>query len=139
MGVKMRSRLLNLCFGLLALGMSCLQPSAFFQKTGQQANTRRIKVRIEPSYPERVRPLKLTGKVRIEVIVSPDGSIKNTRIVGSSPLLVDAALEAIKQWKYEPGPKEAVEKIEFLLQLRYLTDSPLFLKPVKAPLAEEHE
>jgi protein TonB len=56
--------------------------------------------------------------VRIEVIVSPDGSIKNARIVGGSPLLVDAALEAIKQWKYEPGPKETVENIEFLFQLR---------------------
>jgi hypothetical protein len=54
-------------------------------------------------------------------------------------LLADASLEAIKQWKYEPGPKETVEKIEFLFQLRQLTDSPLILKPEKAPLAEEHE
>ncbi len=105
-------------FGLLVLGMLYSQPSAFSQKTGQQVMTRRIKVRIEPSYPERARPLKLTGKVRIEVIVSPDGSIKNTRVVGGSPLLVDAALEAIKQWKYESGPKETVEMIEFSFQLR---------------------
>jgi protein TonB len=98
--------------------MLCSQPSAFSQKTGQQVVTRRIKVRIEPSYPEQARQFKLTGKVRIEVIVSPDGSIEKTRVVGGSPLLVDAALEAIKQWKYEPGPKETVEKIEFLFQLR---------------------
>jgi TonB family protein len=117
-GVKMRSGLLNLCFGLVVLGMLYLQLSAFSQETGQQANSRRIKVRIEPRYPERARPLKLTGKVRLEVIVSPDGSIKNTRIVGGSPLLVDAALDATKQWKYEPGPKETVEKIEFSFQLR---------------------
>jgi TonB family protein len=112
MGLTMPSRLSNLCFGLLVLGMLCSQLSAFSQKTGQQTNTRRIKVRIEPGYPERARPLKLTGKVRMEVIVSPDGSIKNARIVGGSPLLADAALEATKQWKYEPGPKETVEKIE---------------------------
>jgi TonB family protein len=117
-GVKMRSGILDLGFGLLVLGMLCSQPSAFSQKTSQPVLTRRIKVRIEPSYPERARPLKLAGKVRVEVIVSPDGSIKNTRVVGGSPLLVDASLEAIKQWKFEPGPKETVEKIEFLFQLK---------------------
>ncbi len=105
-------------FGLLVLGMLSSQPPAFSQKAGKQVVTRRIKVRVEPSYPERARQFKLTGKVRIEVIVSPDGSIKNTRVVGGSPLLVDAALEAIKQWKYEPGPKETVEEIELLFQLR---------------------
>jgi TonB family protein len=117
-GLTMRSRLLTLGFGFFVLGMLCSQPSAFSQKTGQPVVTRRIKVRIEPSYPEQARQFKLTGKVRIEVIVSPDGSIEKTRVVGGSPLLVDAALEAIKQWKYEPGPKETVEKIEFLFQLR---------------------
>ena len=116
--LKMRSGLLNLGFGLLVLGMLSSQPPAFSQKAGKQVVTRRIKVRVEPSYPERARQFKLTGKVRIEVIVSPDGSIKNTRVVGGSPLLVDAALEAIKQWKYEPGPKETVEEIELLFQLR---------------------
>src|ERR1700693_6261596 len=114
-GVKMR---LNLCFGLLVFAIVSSQPSAFSQKTGQQEVTRRAKVRIEPSYPERARQLKLTGKVRIEGIVSPDGNIKNTRVVGGSPLLVDAALDAIKQWKYEPGPRETLEKIEFSFQFR---------------------
>ncbi len=61
---------------------------------------------------------QLTGEVRVEVVVSPDGSIKNTRAVGGSPVLVDAALDTTKQWKYEPGPEETVEEIEFSFQLK---------------------
>jgi TonB family protein len=64
------------------------------------------------------RQFRLTGKVRIEMIVSPDGSIKSSSVVGGSPLLVDAAFEATKYWKYEPGPKETVELIQFSFQFR---------------------
>ena len=37
---------------------------------------------------------------------------KNTHIVGGSPILVNAALDAIRMWRYEPGAKETVEVVE---------------------------
>jgi len=34
-------------------------------------------------------------------------------VVGGSPLLVNAALDALKKWHFEPGPKETTEIVEF--------------------------
>ena len=64
------------------------------------------------SYPPLARQLKLSGKVRLEVTVSPDGRVKGTRVVGGNPLLADAALEAIRMWRYEVGVKETAEVVE---------------------------
>jgi TonB family protein len=58
------------------------------------------------------RQLKLSGKVRVEVIVSQDCRVKGTRILGSNPLLADAALDAIPMWRYEGSAKETVEVVE---------------------------
>jgi TonB family protein len=63
-------------------------------------------------YPPLARQLKLSGKVRLEVTVSPDGRVKGTRIVSGNPLLADAALEAIRMWRYEVGVKETAEVVE---------------------------
>jgi protein TonB len=112
-GVKVRTRLL---IGLALLGILSSQPSAFSQETAQQTITRKIRTKVEPKYPELARQYHLSGKVRIEVIVLPDGTVTKTRIVGGSPLLVSAAIDAIKQWKYEPGPKETVETIDVAFQ-----------------------
>ena len=64
------------------------------------------------SYPPLARQLKLSGKVRLEVTVSPDGRVKGTRVVSGNPLLADAALEAIRMWRYEVGVKETAEVVE---------------------------
>lgn len=109
----MRLRLLSVGLLLLVLGTLSSQPSAFSQESSQQAITRKIKTKVDPRYPDLARQYHLKGKVRIEVTVSPDGSIKKTRVAGGSPLLTGAALEAAKQWKYEPAQTETVETIEF--------------------------
>ncbi len=99
-------------FGLLVLGTLFLHSPAFSQEISQQAIIRKIKTKIDPKYPELARQYQLSGKVRVEVTVSPDGVVKKTRIVGGNALLAGAALEAVKQWKYEPGQKETVEITE---------------------------
>jgi TonB family protein len=110
-----RSVLLCSVLVLLVLGVSS-EPSAFSQESSQPPITRKIKTKVDPKYPGLARQFQLTGKVKIEVVVSPDGSIKKTRIVGGSPLLADAALEAVKQWKYEPGSKETIENVDVLFE-----------------------
>ena len=64
------------------------------------------------SYPPLARQLKLSGKVTLEVTVSPNGRVKGTRVVSGNPLLADAALEAIRMWRYEVGVKETAEVVE---------------------------
>jgi TonB family protein len=57
--------------------------------------------------------MNVTGKVKIEVTISPDGHVTSTKVVGGSPLLVGAALDALKKWRFEAAPKESTEIIEF--------------------------
>jgi TonB family protein len=57
--------------------------------------------------------MALTGTVKIEIVVGPDGQIKNTRVLGGHPLFVDAALDALKKWKYAPASMETTTILEF--------------------------
>jgi TonB family protein len=108
----MRKRFVSLVLGFALLGFVSLQPSAFSQETNQEATKRKATAKIPPKYPPLARQLKLSGKVRVEVIVSPDGHVKGTRIIGGNPLLAEAALDAIRMWRYEVGAKETTEVIE---------------------------
>jgi len=56
-----------------------------------------------PRYPEIARKLNLAGTVKVEIVIGPDGKVKGTNVVGGHPILVDATLVALKEWKYEPA------------------------------------
>ena len=104
-------------FGLLALFVS--MPSSTPAQNasngaGQSAATKRkVSHRITPDYPPVARQMNITGKVKIQAVVEPDGHVKSTHAVGGSPLLIQAAERALKDWKFEPSPKETTEVVEF--------------------------
>src|ERR1700747_3143566 len=108
----MRKRFVAFILGFALSGLVSSQPSALSQETNQGATKRKVTARVPPKYPALARQLKLSGKVRVEVIVSPDGRVKGTRIIGGNPLLADAALDAIRMWRYETGAKETTELVE---------------------------
>jgi len=66
-----------------------------------------------PAYPETAKRFRLTGVVKVEVVVAPDGHIKATKVVGGHPLLVSAVEETLKNWKYAPASTEATVLLEF--------------------------
>jgi protein TonB len=43
------------------------------------------------------------GRVVIETSIEKDGSIKDSKVVSGPPMLRQAALDALRQWKYQPG------------------------------------
>lgn len=65
---------------------------------------RKVKTRFRPELPEIARQMKLQGTVRLEVEVASDGSVKATKALGGHPLLIQSAEQAIRRWKFEPGP-----------------------------------
>jgi TonB family protein len=78
------------------------------------ATTRRpVKHLVTPAYPELAKKLNLTGTARIEVTISPDGTVKHTRVLGGHPVLATEAERAAEKSTFEPGPAETVEVIEF--------------------------
>lgn len=58
--------------------------------------------RVVPVYPELPRRIRLQGEVSVEVIISPEGRVESVRVVSGHPLLVEAAREAARGWRFEP-------------------------------------
>lgn len=56
--------------------------------------------KVQPQYPAAARASGISGSVVMQAVIGKDGSIKNIRLVQGHPMLVDAALDAVKQWKY---------------------------------------
>ena len=81
--------------------------------SAQEELTRKVKSKIAPTYPDIARRMNITGTVRVMVIVAPNGSIKTTKVVGGHPLLVTAAVDALKKWKFEPATDETTGTVEF--------------------------
>jgi TonB family protein len=72
-------------------------------------SARKIKNKTTPSYPEMARRMNVGGVVRLEVEVGPTGAVKNVKALGGHPLLIEAAVNAVKQWKYEAGGESTIQ------------------------------
>lgn len=57
---------------------------------------------VPPTYPQPARETRQEGAVEIEILIGANGTIEDARIVKSVALLDDAALFAVRQWKYAP-------------------------------------
>jgi membrane protein involved in colicin uptake len=58
------------------------------------------------------RNFKLGGIVKMEAIVAPNGTVKAVAIRGGPPILTNAAVDAVRRWKWIPAPHETKEPVE---------------------------
>jgi protein TonB len=58
--------------------------------------------RVNPVYPPLARQARIQGQVVLRAQIGKDGSIQNLQLVSGHPMLVQSALDAVKQWKYKP-------------------------------------
>jgi TonB family protein len=75
--------------------------------------TRRAKSKVQPVYPDLARKMNITGTVKIQVVVAPNGTVKDAKIVGGHPVLAGAALEAVRKWRFEPAAVESTGVVDF--------------------------
>jgi TonB family protein len=114
--MKLINRLsgLGLALMLLTGSSAILSPKLCAQETTpESAAKRKVKSKVAPEYPLLAKQLNVTGHVKIEVTISAEGKVTNTKVIGGNPVLVNSSIEAIKKWRFEPGPKETTEIIEF--------------------------
>src|SRR5437870_13885705 len=78
--------------------------------------TRKSTTQVAAVYPDVARRMSISGTVKVLVVVAPNGNLKSTKVVGGHPLLVNAAMDAIKKWKFEPAPEESTGIVEFKFQ-----------------------
>jgi TonB family protein len=110
--------------GLVASAMRNVQMQGQMQQQNPRSNTsswavsggqnspagglRKI-VDVPAVYPDAARQARVMGVVILEITVQPDGTVSNARVMRSIPLLDAAALDAVRQWRYEPtGLQNAV-------------------------------
>jgi TonB family protein len=82
----------------------CATASNLLSQTHEEtAVGRKVLTRVEPEYPATLKRLYIGGVVRVEIVVSANGTVQTTELLGGNPVLGQSAMKAIKQWKYEPG------------------------------------
>jgi protein TonB len=71
-------------------------------RVGGQVQQARLISQPKPLYPPLAKQARIQGTVRLEAIISKTGTIEELKVISGHPLLVQAALEAVKQWRYQP-------------------------------------
>jgi len=58
--------------------------------------------RVQPVYPALARQTRIQGVVRLHMILQKDGTVQQLEVLSGHPLLVQAAMDAVRQWRYQP-------------------------------------
>jgi periplasmic protein TonB len=86
-------------------------------RVGGQVEAAKLIYKPTPEYPPLAKMARIQGTVRLEAIISKDGTIQDLKVLNGHPLLVKSALDAVKQWRYQPTllngePVEVVTEID---------------------------
>ncbi|HEY6943695.1 MAG TPA: energy transducer TonB [Candidatus Acidoferrum sp.] len=92
---------------LLAMGLSFAGMGAPAQESRKTLNSP------TPVYPETARQFRLSGVVKVQIVIAPDGQIKDVKVIGGHPLLVNAVQDTLKDWKYAPASSETTATLVF--------------------------
>ena len=77
-------------------------PPAAPIRVGGQVQAAKMVRQVPPPYPPLARQARIQGTVRLEAIIDKDGNVKSLSVVSGHPLLVQAAIDSVSQWKYQP-------------------------------------
>lgn len=81
--------------------------SSAILQAGQQATTSRKVVKsVAAQYPSVLKRRGIGGTVRLRVLVSAGGTVKDVQVLGGNPILADCAVKAVKQWVFVAAEKE---------------------------------
>jgi TonB family protein len=65
-----------------------------------------------PIYPELAKRMRVAGSVKLELTVDASGKVENVKVLSGHQLLTSAAVEAAKEWLYQPGDATTSEMVE---------------------------
>jgi len=80
--------------------------------------SRKLVYRENPGYPLTLREAHIGGVVRLQITISSKGTVDQVAPLGGNPVLVEAASNAVKKWKYTPGDSESKTEVEFTFDPR---------------------
>jgi periplasmic protein TonB len=71
-------------------------------RVGGRVKEPRLIVRVDPRYPPLAIQTHMQGAVIVDAVIDEHGNVVEARVVSGPPLLIQAAMDAVRQWKYEP-------------------------------------
>ena len=100
--------------------------------SAQAKRSGKLVKKIEPIYPLAARQASIEAVVKLHAIIAKDGSIVQLEVISADPLLQQAALEAVRQWTYEPTlvegkPVQVNTTIDVIFELNHLKAKEDFL------------
>jgi protein TonB len=92
-------------------------------RVGGEVQRANLVFQVKPTYPEILRRARVQGTVTLEATIAKDGQIENLRVLSGHPFLAQAAIDAVKQWRYRPTllngePVEVVTNITVTFTLQ---------------------
>jgi TonB family protein len=76
-----------------------------------QDAVRKIVKKVPVQYPLVLKMKGIGGIVRLKVFIKPDGSVRDTEVLGGSAILAESAQKSVSQWKFSPGNSETAMEV----------------------------
>jgi protein TonB len=90
------------------------EPPAGPVRVGGKVKAPQLAHRVNPEYPPAAQQAQIEGTVVLEATVNKAGRVESVRVVNGNPLLTQSAIQAVKQWQYEPLLLNG-DPVEFIL------------------------
>lgn len=92
-------------------------------RVGGQVESSKLIFRPSPDYPPEARHARITGIVRLDVVIGRDGTVLTVKLISGHPLLAEAAIAAVRMWRYQPTllngePVEVASEIDVNFTLK---------------------
>jgi protein TonB len=78
------------------------KPAPTVQRIGGNVQASKLIKQPKPIYPPLAKAARVQGTVKFQATIGKDGTIQNLQLLSGPPLLVPSAMEAVKQWTYQP-------------------------------------
>lgn len=94
---------------------ACIVSGPLLSQSDEGTGERKVVTRVEAKYPPTLERLYIGGVVRLQVDIAANGAVESAQLLGGNPILGQAAIAAVKQWKYAPASHKTrqTERLEF--------------------------
>jgi protein TonB len=98
------------------------KPTVTRTRVGGAVQAAKLVNRVQPVYPPLARQTRISGTVKLHAIIGKTGAVEQLQVVSGHPLLVQSALDAVRQWRYQPTllngePVEVDTEIDVIFSL----------------------
>jgi protein TonB len=98
------------------------KPTVTRTRVGGAVQAAKLVNKVQPVYPPLARQTRISGTVKLHAIIAKTGQVESLQVISGHPLLVQSALDAVKQWRYQPTllngePVEVDTEIDVIFSL----------------------